>query len=38
MHAEFTYSFRCSCFIRRSLKAEAFVVLPRVRRQVYVIV
>ena len=34
-----TYTeFRCCYFIRRSLKAMAFLVLPRVHSQVYVLV
>ena len=37
MQAQLHHIFRCSCFIRRSLKAMAFLVLPRVRSQVYVI-
>ena len=36
MQASLCYTFRCSCFIRRSLEAGAFLVLPRVHSQVYV--
>jgi cytochrome c oxidase assembly protein Cox11 len=38
MQAELYHGFRCYCFNRRSLKAGAFLVLPRVRSQVYVLV
>jgi hypothetical protein len=38
MHAHTHQEFRCCCFIRRSLKAGAFVVLSRVRSQVHVFV
>ena len=39
MQAKLSPNFRCSCFTRRCLNAiGAFLVLPRVRRQVYVLV
>ena len=38
MPAQFHHIFRCCCFLRRSLKASAFLVLPRVHSQVCVLV
>ncbi len=39
MQAQLSHIFRCCWFIRRCLNAPAaFLVLPRVRSQVYVLV